>query len=296
MFFTQVTRENQELFQNLAPDYIYDDTDNEKRFALVILDGTPEDALAAGIVIYDIMECSNSVENIIVAEICWFYVVESLRRQGFGDKLLEEFLNTIDYANILHSICDLPLDPEYRLLRDFLEAWDYEFHMEEVFELSFKLGELANHRAFVRRDISPQIMQLKEISDVAFHNLIQRVKDFDDVRNDLPFEREKYEENVSCIYRDGDEIIAALLVTPSGGNHRLNLMFLRTFRPCPPSVKGQLAQAGFWYGKDGYSLDMTVDVHCTTTIAGDLIEKLLPEQKPPLVYRGYRYQLEEELT
>lgn len=234
--------------------------------------------------VFDVIAGSNGIDNFTVAELRWLYVAQEHRHEGHGDALMTEFFAIVYKVNLLHVMCDLPFSEEYNLLCGFLESWDFEFHLENLYDLDISIGDVQSTTLMGRT--SPKgILPLRAVPAADFRHFILQVKEKPYVLENLSTLKEDYDGDISCVYIENGVTIGGFLVgRDSLGN--LAVLLLRLLKTAPAILLGMTVYSANAAVKK-YSPDTTVHVSCNIGFAADLIAKLFPDRQPSLIRRGY---------
>lgn len=288
MILSRISMENKALFGGLVPAHILDGMDREYRFGLGLLaelegEGNVE---AAGAIVFDVSEGSTEDGKIVAAWIQWFYVDEQYRRKGVADRLITEMYAVLKQAGVLLIYVDIPLYEGYNLLCAYLEAWDFVFRVVDRYELLITLGELCNAPRMPKKLIS-NVCPLSEVSAVQFREYLSKMwKSQETMDSRLTWEKEDYEQQISCCYMEHGQIGGALLIRRVNDTY-FEVLHMRMLTENAAALTGLMAYA-LDCAKGRYAQEAYVSVLCSSQKAGELIDYLFPGHEPLLVRRGIK--------
>lgn len=288
MFLSSIAAENKMLFGSLAPAHILDGIDREYRFGLGLFAQSEgmENVDAAGALVFDVSQSSTETGNIVAAWIQWFYVDERYRQKGVAGQLLAELYNVLHSAGVAAIYADIPLYEGYNLLCAYLEAQDFEFHLVDKYELLITLEEICSAPNMPKNAVE-NICSISEVSAVQFKEYLSKMwRSQETIDSRITWEKEDYEQLVSCCYMEDDQIGGALLVRRVNDRY-FEVLHMRVLEENAGALMGMMAYA-LGCAKGRYAQDAYVSVWCSSQQAGTVIDYLFPEHEPLLVRRGIK--------
>lgn len=286
MILTSIVAENKTLFEGLVPDHILDCMDREYRFGLGLLEEVEEDVRTAGALIFDVSEGSTDMGNIVAAWIQWFYVDESYRQKGVADRLLTEMYAVLESSGVKLIYADVPMYEGCNLLCAYLEAWDFAFHLVDKYELLITLGEIRD-TAKLPKKLIKGVCPLAQVSAVQFKEYLSAMwKSQETMDSRLTWDKEDYEEQISCCYVKNGKIGGALLIKKVNDKY-FEILHMRALESRSGVLMGMMAHS-VEHSRERYKDDAYVNIICSSKQAGKVIDYLFPEHEPLLVRRGIK--------
>lgn len=296
MILSSIAAENKALFGGLVPAHILDGIDREYRFGLGLL-GEPEGGEtveAAGALVFDVLQGSTTVGNIVAAWIQWFYVDGKYRQKGVADWLLTEMHAVLERTGISFIYADIPLHEEYNLLCAYLEKRDFIFRAVDRYELLITLGEICSAPR-MPKDTVENVCALAKVSAVQFKEYLSKMwKSQETMDSRITWEKEDYEEQISCCYMEHGQISGALLIRRVNDEY-FELLHMRMQKENAGALMGMMAYS-LEHAKRRYAKDAYVSVQCSSQNAGNVMDYLFPEHEPLLVRRGIQLLEERKET
>jgi len=293
VIITTIVDENKVLFEKLVPNKIFEQINVPGHFGLAAILENHDGKYAAGVLVFDVDEGTNGEENLTAAIIKWFYVAEDFRKNGVADELMAEFFRVMDDAGIEHIICDVPMPEEYDFLCAYLEEWDFDFTIVNIYEITSELGEILQKPVFRGATASSKTIALKEVPKLPFRQFIDSMKKRSDVLNIITSNASDYDLDVSCAYMNGSTVEGAMLFKAYASGE-LELLFMRANSNAQKSMADMLLFAAHSAAKK-YPPETQVRIVCRIDAASSVISKLFPDRQPLLVRRGY-FNNAQEIT
>ena len=221
---TKLSASNIKSFSDLIPEDIAERISLPGVYGIGILTAGDRGRLfPMGILLYS---TNLQFESYITIE--WLFVRESLRRRGYGQKLMEAFCDQA-YALSVESIsCDLPATKDSHEAVDFLSALGFSFTLQIPYAMEFSLSDMKKHELFTKEIKNAGLRRIKDIPDDEIKKALQVTfgRMNGDARQFMQTDLSWYDEEISTAVVYGKKPIAFLLIhrCPSG---KLQLLYMR---------------------------------------------------------------------
>ena len=243
-----------------------------------------EGSYPCGVLVFSVDSGSNGEENLIAAQIHWFYVAKKQRKQGVAEELLRELFRIMEESNVEHILCDIPMSDEYNELCSYLESWGFVISLTDKYEADIPLGDVAKF------DKNRNTINYQNIKPLSCFSNSQLTKFFNRMNNstfDADHFSKKitdYNTQVSCAYVNNGVIDGLLLICGRGEMLEVKLFY------STKNVKQSMLQM-FSYSlaeaRKKYPDETTVHVAVLSSPSANLVSKMFPELSPRLVRRAY---------
>lgn len=283
MIITNITEQNMQAFEPLAPQDMLEALADEAHFALGAVqeeeDGQP--GYAVGILLYDLVED----EETSYVQLNWLYVAQDYRRMGAGNALMEKFYDILNTAQIAGTLCEVPASLDNELLCAFLESWDFSFTYQKKYELTLSLEEILEYPFFEETIDLTGVKPLQVLSQSQVRNRLKQFSGTDPQAEQVlqPEEWELVDHDISCGVMETGELRGLFLIQQRSGV--LETVCLLGSRERKNDIFAMLQFAAVQAFLK-YPLETTVHIMCRSDASAALVEALFPDQEPLVVRHG----------
>lgn len=286
-----VTEYNRSLFEQMVPEEFFDPLDKPGHFVLGAIGEDEEGLYAAGVLCFQVEVGSADDEDMMAGFLQWLYVGSEFRGRGAADALMEEFFRLLASVGIEVAICDLPFDVTYNDFCNYLEQWGFEFELMDLDEVRVTLDKLLT-RPQLFGECSSNVIPLSQASEKQLDDAMKVTLHLSNLAPEVEDCVDYCDREVSCILLKEDRPAGMALVYPVAEGI-LEIALLRTF---PYDAKHMMDLIYFVSAqiRDRYRPDTQIRFTVRNQTTAAIVNRILPNVEPLLVYRGVSLTMEEE--
>ena len=285
-----VTEKNRFLFEKMAPEEFFDPLDKEGHFVLGAIGEDEEGWYAAGVIIFDVAVGGIDEGIIMAGFLKWLYVGSEFRDRGAADTLMQEMFRLLAGAGIEVVLCDLPIDMEYVEFSGYLERWGFDFDLVDVDEVRVPLEKMMDKHEIWGQP-SENVISFRKAPVELLQNGADKAIRLKNIAPDLEEKVRLCDKEISCMTVENNRAVGMTVVNRLA-EKVLEITFLRTFPNDPKHMVDMIYFiSGKMQKKYGPETEIRFASRNETTVK--VIERLLPDVKPLLVYRGVSFTMEE---
>lgn len=291
MLIITVTEKNRFLFEKMAPEEFFDPLDKEGHFVIGAIGEDEEGWYAAGVLIFDVAIGGIDEDIVMAGFLKWLYIGSEFRNRGAADALMQEMFRLLAGSGIEAVLCDLPIDMEYVEFSGYLRRWGFEFDLVDVDEVRVSLDILMK-KPDLCGNPSENVISLNNAPVEMIENGTNLAVRQKNIAPDLEERVRLCDKDISCITVEDNKVVGMTVVNRLAESV-LEITFLRTF---PYNPKNMVDMIYFISGKikNKYKPDTEIRFTSRNDLTVKIIQHLLPDAEPLLVYRGVSLTMVEE--
>ena len=291
MDIVEVTAKNRSLFEQMVPEEFFEPLGSKYHYVLGAIGEDEEGLYAAGVLVFDTKEGSIDEDVFIVGFLQWLYVAPEFRDRGAGKALVDACLDLLSTAQVEIIMCDLLIDLDYLEVAEYLEKWGFVFETTVKPELRVRMRELRKIPELWKTP-PKNILSFRKASREQIREAFQKAVRVKNIAADLPVRMKYCDRDISCIAYQNGIPVGMSLVCPLASDI-VELVYLRMFSNEPKLMTGMIHFVAGRIRKK-YGPDTEIRFTCRKDSIAKVIEMMLPDAEPLMVYRGVCTTAKEE--